>query len=107
MDAEQAVRIAGTAFYIDSGPTHRSRVPVTCRRCGARTGLTLSAAGEQATISCPSGHETGDWRLDARAVRGVVAAAARDGHTVVPEHDEVQFRVPVNTDILPGYEDIL
>lgn len=102
MDTEQAVRIDGTAFYIDSGPAHRSRVPVTCRTCGARTGLTLSAAGEQTTITCPGGHETLGWRLSARAVREAAAAAVRDGHP-----DEVQLRVPVNTDVLPGYEDIL
>jgi hypothetical protein len=81
MDAVQyEVRIAGTAVYRDRrGEAFTSRRAMTCSECGARTGLTLSAHGEDTTITCPAGHTTQDWRLTPMAVRDVAAAARRRG----------------------------
>lgn len=36
----------------------------------ARTGLTLTASGEETSITCPAGHTTPDWRPTREAVRG-------------------------------------
>ncbi|MEU4507585.1 hypothetical protein [Streptomyces sp. NPDC024089] len=107
MDTEQCdVRFAGTAVYLDSSAGYSSRMAVTCRTCGARTGLALSAGGEDAWISCPAGHKTQDWRLTADAVRDVAATAAEAGIRVVPADAEIWVRVPVSTGNRPDCEDI-
>lgn len=74
---------------------------MTCSECGARTGLTLSARGEDTTITCPAGHTTRDWRLTPMAVRDVAAAAAEAGVDEVPANAEVWVKVRTETDILP------
>ena len=79
---------------------------MTCSECGARTGLTLSARGEDTTITCPAGHTTRDWRLTPMAVRDAAAAAAEAGVDEVPANAEVWVKVRTETDILPEYEDI-
>jgi len=103
--AQYEVRIAGTAVYRDRrGEAFNSRMALTCSECGARTGLTLSARGEDTTITCLAGHTTRDWRLTPMAVRDVAAAAAEAGVDEVPANAEVWVRT--ETDILPEYEDI-
>lgn len=104
--AQYTVRNAGTAVYIDSSAVHSSRMPVTCHECDARTGLTLTARGDDTQIICPAGHTTRDWRLSREAVRDVAVAAAEAGVDVVPADAEIWVRVRTETDILPGYEDI-
>jgi len=79
---------------------------VTCRECDTRNGLTLTASGEDAWITCPAGHTTRDWRLTREAVRDVAAAASSAGVDVVPADAEAWVRVRTNTGILPEYEDI-
>ena len=105
--AQYEVRIAGTAVYRDRcGEAFTSRMAMTCSECGARTGLTLSARGEDITITCPAGHTTRDWRLTPMAVGDVAAAAAEAGVDEVPANAEVWVKVRTETDILPEYEDI-
>jgi len=107
MDAAQyEVRSAGEAWFYDSRAGFRSRTPVTCRECKARTGLTLTAHGEDTAITCPQGHTTQDWRLTPMAVRDVARAAADAGVDVVPADAEIRLRVRTETPILPEYEDI-
>ncbi|MEU9191136.1 hypothetical protein AB0D14_42935 [Streptomyces sp. NPDC048484] len=79
---------------------------MTCRECGARTGLTLTAQGEDTAITCLQGHTTRDWRLTPMAVREVARAAADASVDVVPADSEIRLRVRTETAILPGYEDI-
>ncbi|MFD8851856.1 hypothetical protein [Streptomyces sp. NPDC059604] len=100
------VRTEGPIVYADRGPAHHSRVPMTCRQCGVGTGLTLTADGESAWITCPAGHQTRDWRLTPAAVREVAEAAASAGADVVPADAEIWVRPPVSTEVLPGYDDI-
>ncbi|WP_030017929.1 hypothetical protein [Streptomyces monomycini] len=107
MEAQYEVRTAGTADYIDSQAGYFSRVQVSCRECDARTGLTLTARGDDTQITCPAGHVTRDWRLGSEAVRDVAAAVADAGVEVVPADAEIQLRVPTRTEILPDYEDII
>lgn len=107
MDAEQyEVRNAGTAVYIGRSNVVSSRMAMTCAECGARNGLTLTARGEETSITCPAGHTTQDWRLTPMAVRDVAAAAAEAGVDVVPTDAEIWVKVRTETDILPDYEDI-
>ena len=101
------VRTDGGAVYLYQSPGCRSRMPVTCRTCDARTGLVLAVRGEDAFITCPQGHITRDWRLTPLAVRAVVAAAADAGVDVVPGDAEIWLRTPVSDEVLPGCEDII
>lgn len=105
--AQYEVRSAGTAVYIDRGPGHASRMPVTCRDCGARVGLTFTAQGEDAWITCSEGHRTQDWRLTPMAVRDVARAAADADVDVVPAGAEIWFRVRTRVPVLPEYEHML
>ncbi|MEU7148697.1 hypothetical protein AB0B15_11755 [Streptomyces sp. NPDC045456] len=104
--AQYEVRTAGTAVYIDTSAAHSSRMPVLCGECDARTGLTLTACGDDTQITCPAGHVTRDWRLSPEAVRDVAAVAADAGVEVVPADAEVRLRVRTQRGILPDYEDI-
>jgi hypothetical protein len=107
MDTGQyEVRFAGTVDYIDRSAALSSRTPVTCRECNARTGLTLTARGEETAIICEAGHTTTDWRLTREAVQAVAARAAEAGVDVVPANAEVWVKVRTETGILPEYEDI-
>lgn len=103
---EHEVRVAGTAVYLTSTVEYSSRMALTCRECDARTGLTLTARGDDTWISCPSGHRTQDWRLTADAVRDVAAAAAEAGVSEIPADAEIWLRVPTSTGIRPDCEDI-
>ncbi|MFI7020819.1 hypothetical protein [Streptomyces sp. NPDC050164] len=47
---EYEVRTAGTADYILRSADFFSRMPVICLECGERTGLTLTARGEDNSI---------------------------------------------------------
>ena len=107
MDTGQyEVRFAGTVHYINRSAAFFSRIPVTCRECNARTGLTLAARGEETSITCPAGHTTQDWRLTREAVQAVATRAAEAGVDVVSADAEAWVRVRTETGILPEYEDI-
>ncbi|MFF8423161.1 hypothetical protein [Streptomyces sp. NPDC015680] len=107
MDTElYEVRTAGRAVYVDSSAAHSSRMPVACRECDARTGLTLAARGEDAWITCPVGHTTRDWRLTREAVSEVAAAAAEAGVGEVPADAEIWVRVRPQTGARTDREDI-
>lgn len=79
---------------------------MTCGECNARTGLTLTARGEETSITCPSGHTTRDWNLTCEAVRAVATRAAEAGVDVVPADAESWVKARTETGILPEYEDI-
>ena len=104
--AEYTVRTAGSADYIGRSAGFFSRMPVICLECGGRTGLTLTARGEDTSITCPEGHTTVDRRLSPEAVRAVAARAADAGVDVVPADAEVWFLARSETKILPEYEDM-
>ncbi|MGK3110566.1 hypothetical protein [Streptomyces sp. WAC05858] len=104
--AEYEVRTAGTADYILRNAGFFSRMPVICLECDARTGLTLTARGEDTSITCPQGHTTVDRRLTPEAVRDVAARAADAGVDVVPADAEIWFRARTETKVLPELEDI-
>ncbi|MGW5096313.1 hypothetical protein ACWEQ1_17265 [Streptomyces nodosus] len=104
--AEHEVRFAGTVDYINRSAGFFSRAPVTCRECGARTGLKLAAHGEDTSITCPDGHTTHDRRLTPEAVQAVATRAAEAGIEVVPADAEVWVKARTETGILPECEDI-
>ena len=107
MDTQQyEVKFAGPVEYRHRSAGFFSRTPVICGECDARTGLTLTACGEETSITCPAGHTTRDWRLSREAVRTVATVASEAGVDVVPADAEVWVKVRTQTDILPGYEDI-
>ncbi|AWZ06863.1 MULTISPECIES: hypothetical protein [unclassified Streptomyces] len=107
MDTEQyEVRTAGTAVFTDSSSGHWSRMPALCRECDARTGLTFTARGADAWITCPESHVTRDWRLSPEAVRDVASVVATSGDTVVPATAEIWLKVRSNQEILSDCEDI-
>ncbi|MGW4551947.1 hypothetical protein ACWEN4_37265 [Streptomyces violaceorubidus] len=103
--AEYEVRTAGRAIFITRSAGFYAETPVTCHTCGARTGLTLTACGEDTSITCTEGHTTEDSRLSREAVRDVAAAAVAAGVDVVPADALVRLRTRGSTGILPGYED--
>ncbi|PNE30313.1 hypothetical protein AF335_28950 [Streptomyces eurocidicus] len=98
------VLLMGTAVFRTVDPVIRARIPITCRRCDIGTGLAVGTDGVSTWISCPAGHTTRDWRLSSEAVLEIAAAA---GGAPVPAEGEAWFRVPVQTEILPDYEDLL
>ncbi|MGJ5899325.1 hypothetical protein ACSCBZ_46415 [Streptomyces niveiscabiei] len=93
-------------FHTYRGAAFYSRMPVTCWECDARTGLTLTAQGEDTRITCPQGHMTRDGRLSPEAVRDVVRVAVEAGVDVVPADAEIELRVVPKPQVLPELEDM-
>ncbi|MGW3240332.1 hypothetical protein [Streptomyces olivaceus] len=107
MDVVQyEVRKAGTAVVIIRSCGVSSRMPLTCRTCGARKSLVLRAAGETTSITCPSGHVTQDRWLSPEGVRDVAKAAAAAGVDEVPAAAEIWVLARTETARLPDYDDI-
>ncbi len=73
--SRQRLDVTGTVWVVYDGGL--SRLPVTCGRCGARSGhrLTVDQVAGLATLRCTAGHVTRDPRLSCDSVVEAIARA--------------------------------